>query len=97
MSFEGVVQNGVVVPDDPAALPEEGTRVRVEPAPATVPATPRPPAPAEGPKSAGEANLPADRPKTFAEAFARFRGAAHGLPEDLAAQHEHYRLGVPKR
>ena len=30
MQLEGVVQNGVIVPDDAKALPE-GTRVRIEP------------------------------------------------------------------
>ena len=36
-------------------------------------------------------------PKTFGEHFARFKGAIKDLPEDLADQHEHYRLGTPKR
>jgi len=35
--------------------------------------------------------------RTFGERFAQFKGAASGLPEDLAKQHEHYRLGTPKR
>jgi hypothetical protein len=70
MELEGVVHNGVIVPDDVAALPE-GTRVRIEP-------------------------VPAEEPKTFGERFAAFRGVVEAAP-DLAAQHEHYRLGVPKR
>ena len=37
------------------------------------------------------------QPITFGQWFARFKGALPGLPEDLAAQHEHYRLGTPKR
>lgn len=76
MELEGVVQNGVIVPDDAAALPE-GMRVRITPAPA------------EAPK--------AEPPKSFGERHAAFRGAIPDLPEDLAAQHEHYRLGTPKR
>ena len=36
-------------------------------------------------------------PRPFGERFAQFKGAIPGLPEDLAAQHEHYRLGTPKR
>ena len=32
MELEGVVHNGVIVPDDATALPE-GTRVRITPAP----------------------------------------------------------------
>ena len=71
MELEGVVRNGVIVPDDGAAL-AEGTRVRI---------TPTPP----------------DKPRTFGERFAQFKGAAPGLPVDLAAQHDHYRLGTPKR
>ena len=71
MELEGVVHNGVIVPDDATALPE-GTRVRITP-------------------------VPADVPKTFGERYARFKGAASGLPADLAEQHEHYRLGTAKR
>ena len=71
MELEGVVQNGVIVPDDTSAFPE-GTRVRIE-------------------------AVPVEKPKTFAERFAKFRGAVTGLPSDLAAQHDHYRMGTPKR
>lgn len=35
--------------------------------------------------------------KTFGERYAQYKGAAAGLPTDLAEQHEHYRLGIPKR
>jgi len=71
MEFEGVVHNGIIVPDNVTALPE-GTRVRITPA-------------------------PSDKPKPFGARFAKFKGAATGLPVDLAKQHEHYRLGTPKR
>jgi hypothetical protein len=71
MEIEGVVHNGVVVPDDATAL-EEGTRVRIIP-------------------------VPVEAPKPFGERFAQFKGAVPGLPADLASQHEHYRLGTPKR
>ena len=71
MELEGVVQNGVIVPDDATALPE-GTRVRIEP-------------------------VAAEKPKSFGERMARFKGILRGLPTDLAAQHDHYRLGKPKR
>lgn len=71
MEIEGIVQNGVVVPDDVAAL-TEGARVRIIP-------------------------VAVDKGKSFGERFAQFKGAARGLPEDLAAQHDHYRLGMPKR
>jgi len=71
MELEGVVHNGVIVPDDATALPE-GTRVRITP-------------------------VSGDKPKAFGERFAQFKGAVPGLPADLAAQHDHYRLGTPKR
>lgn len=71
MELTGMVQNGVIVPDDPTAL-AEGTRVRILPA-------------------------PLEQPKTFGERFAQFKGAVPGLPADLAEQHDHYRLGTPKR
>ena len=71
MELEGVVHNGVVVPDNAAALPE-GTRVRIIVA-------------------------PAEKPKSFGERYAHLKGAVHGLPVDLAAQHDHYRLGKLKR
>jgi hypothetical protein len=34
--------------------------------------------------------------KTFGERYKQFLGAIEG-PSDLASQHEHYRLGTPKR
>jgi hypothetical protein len=71
MEFEGVVHNGVIVPDDASVLPE-GTRVRIAP-------------------------VTSENIKPFGERFAQFKGAVSGLPADLAAQHEHYRLGTPKR
>ncbi len=71
MEIEGVVHNGVIVPDDATAL-SEGTRVRITP---ILPETPKP----------------------FGDRFGQFKGAAAGLPTDLARQHEHYRLGTPKR
>ena len=71
MELEGVVHNGVIVPDDAMALPE-GTRVRI-------------------------ISVPPEEAQSFGERFAQFKGAASGLPEDLAEQHDHYRIGTPKR
>ncbi len=71
MELEGVVHNGVIVPDDATAL-AEGTRVRITP-------------------------VPLEKPRPFGERFAQFKGTVPGLPEDLAEQHDHYRLGTPKR
>jgi hypothetical protein len=71
MELEGVVLNGVIVPDEAGTLPE-GARVRISPI-------------------VEEQSLP------FGVRFAPFKGAAAGLPADLAEQHDHYRLGTPKR
>jgi len=71
MEIEGVVHNGVIVPDDATAF-AEGTRVRITP-------------------------VPVEAPTTFGERFAQYKGALPGLPPDLAKQHDHYRLGTPKR
>jgi len=71
MELEGVVHNGVIVPDDATEV-SEGTRVRTTP-------------------------VPPENPKPFGERFAQFKGAAPVLPTDLADQHDHYRLGIPKQ
>ncbi len=71
MELEGVVHNGVIVPDDATAL-AEGTRVRIAP-------------------------VQAEKAQPFGQRFAKFKGAAAGLPPYLSEQHEHYRLGTPKR
>lgn len=71
MEIQGVVQNGVIVPDDAGAL-LDGTRVRITP-------------------------IVGDSASSFGDRYAQFKGKATGLPPDVAAQHEHYRLGIPKR
>lgn len=71
MELEGVVQDGVIIPDDSTDLPE-GMRVRIT-------------------------AVPPGESSTFGERYAQFKGVASGLPEDMAAQHDHYRLGTPKR
>ena len=71
MELEGVVHNGVIVPDDAAAL-AEGTRVTIAP-------------------------VVGENPTPFGQRFAQFKGAVTGLPADLAQQHDHCRLGTPKR
>jgi hypothetical protein len=76
MELQGVVHNGVIVPDDASAWPE-GMRVQISPAPVTNPTPPNPP--------------------PFGQRFAKFKGVVNNLPADLAEQHEHYRLGSPKR
>jgi hypothetical protein len=78
MELEGVVHDGVIVPDDATALPE-GTRVRI-----TI-------------STVQQATTKTGQASTFAERYAEFRGAATSLPDDLAKQHDHYRLGTPRR
>jgi hypothetical protein len=38
-----------------------------------------------------------ERPATVAERFKNVIGRATGLPEDMAAQHDHYIHGAPKK
>lgn len=38
-----------------------------------------------------------DRPKTLAERWTGIAGMTVDLPEDAAAQHDHYLYGTPKR
>lgn len=40
---------------------------------------------------------PLEKPRPFGERFAKFKGAVPELPEDLAEQHDHYRLGTAKQ
>jgi hypothetical protein len=71
MKLEGVVQNGVIIPDDARAL-AEGMRVRIEP-------------------------VQVGNETTFGHLFGDLVIDCPDLPTDLAAQHDHYRLGKPKR
>jgi hypothetical protein len=71
MEIEGVVQNGVIVPDDADALPE-GTRVRIR-------------------------ETLRDDVKSFGHRYAKYKNVIQDMPDDLAAQHDHYRLGTPKK
>ncbi len=71
MKMEGVVHNGVIVPDNAQAL-TEGTRVRIEPVKAAM-------------------------QTTFGQLFGDLVIDCPDLPTDLAAQHDHYRLGKPMR
>ena len=71
MEIQGVVHNGVVVPDDATALVEGNSRLDHH-------ALRRP-------------------AQDVRRAICDFKGAIPGLPSDLAQQHDHYRLGTPKR
>jgi hypothetical protein len=77
MTYLGHYQNGVIVLDNGATIPE-GARVRVE---LVAPLT---------------ENEQRQQPSLF-ERYKSFIGKAEGLPADLAAQHDHYLYGTPKK
>jgi hypothetical protein len=82
MLLEGTVINGAIILDGNRQLPE-GARVEVA---------------FKEPLSAFE-NVQ-DRPKAaspLGEELMKLAGTAVGLPEDMAAQHDHYLHGTPKR
>ena len=41
--------------------------------------------------------LPQPPSRSFGERYARFIGAVKGAPDDLAASHDYYLYGTPKR
>jgi hypothetical protein len=81
MELEGTVTGGLLVLDDGATLPE-GTRFRALPIPFGSPVSE--PEPVAG---------------WFMRDFGQFCRVINDpeSPTDLASQHEHYRLGTPKR
>ena len=78
MMCRGKVKNGVVVLDDPTALPE-GTEVTVRAVKAASPT--------------GKGS----RERSLYDRFKPFVGIAKHLPADLAANHDHYLHGAPRR
>jgi hypothetical protein len=86
MVYQGTVKNGVVVFDS-AAIPPDGTQVRVEPV-ASVKAD-------LGGNAAREPN-DADV-KAFWDELMTFAGQAKDLPPDLSLRHDHYRRERQKR
>jgi len=103
MELEGTYHDGVIVPDDTTTM-SEGMRVRIEPvtkSDATAPQVPLIPFSVRYAEFKG--CLPADTPadlstrKSFLESYGDLIGEFPDLPTDLAAQHDHYRLGTPKR
>lgn len=76
MTVNGIVQNGAIVLDNGATLPE-GVRVEVIV------------------KDAGEPT--GGENVSLRDVLAGFAGCMEGLPPDMAAQHDHYLHGTPKR
>jgi hypothetical protein len=103
MLLEGHVENGQIVLDSAAPLPD-GTRVRVETIAAS-PTEPSPPTDSGKPidslqaikeRIARERSNPTPR-ATLAERYKTFLGSHLDLPADAAANHDFYLLhGFPK-
>jgi hypothetical protein len=72
MTYQGHIQNGVAVFDEPVSLPD-GLKVCIVPV-------------------VEDARQPGER-KTLAERFKNIIGAVDDLPEDMAANHDHYLHG----
>ena len=83
MLLQGTVINGAIVLDDCDRLPE-GARVEVD---LKVPQTSEVQDQRGLPKAASP----------LGEALMLLAGTAVGLPSDMAAQHDHYLHGTPKR
>lgn len=79
--YEGHIENGVVVFDEPVSLPD-GTLVRVE---AVTNGASEPVKPAPG------------LARTLAARWKKFLSHTVDLPADAAAQHDHYLYGTPKK
>ena len=79
MEFTGRVENGSIVLDPPAKLPE-GARVRVQLLTSLQAAAER----------VARARAEPDTAPTLAERMARVMGTAVDLPTDLAERHDHY-------
>ena len=83
MLLEGTVINGTIVLDGGEKLPE-GARVEVA---------------LKESEACSHEKVP-KRPRAaspLGEALMKLAGTAVGLPEDMAAQHDHYLHGTPKR
>jgi hypothetical protein len=88
MDIRGRVKGGVVVLDDPEALPE-GSVVHVEPVEAAEPA-----------KVAESVKATEEEGREGPSLFERLRdvvGIIKDGPPDLAKNHDHYLYGTPKR
>ena len=87
MTYRGHIENGVVVLDDHARIPE-GTPVQVWDRPDVRDDDPAPESPGDLPDE--------DAIPTLYERLEGLIGTVD-LPEDFAEQHDHYLHGTPKR
>jgi hypothetical protein len=81
MELEGTVSGGMIVPDAGTPSMDDGTRIEFQMKPAQA--------------VASEASDP--KPGWFYELFKDLIVDDPDSPGDRAAQHDHYRLGTPKR
>ena len=82
MSYNGIVQQGVIVLDGGITLPE-GAKVQVVVTPETV----------TGPGDTDGLTIG----QKLAALARKYESEPCDLPEDLAANHDHYLHGLPKR
>ncbi len=85
MTYQGRVENGVVVLGGDAKL-AEGTLVSVRPVRRRSQTSPR-----------QRAKPRSRRRESLGDALLRFSGCVSGLPSDLARNHDHYLYGLPKK
>ena len=83
MLLEGTVVNGSIVLDGNEQLPE-GARVEISVREQT-------------PRTAENVEKHPKAASALGEALMKLAGTAIGLPDDMAAQHDHYLHGTPKR
>ena len=88
MAYRGRMRNGVVVLDQPAAIPD-GSPVSVR---ALKPKAGR----AARGKPKGKPVRRAKGAETLLESLKPFIGMAQGLPADFSVNHDHYLYGTPK-
>jgi hypothetical protein len=86
MTYRGHVKNGVIVPEAGADLPE-GAEVRID-----VTVSENAPGPAQPHDEDATTEIP-----SFYERYKSVIGVIKDLPQDFAANHDHYIHGQPKR
>jgi len=79
--LQGIVKNGVVVPEQGSRSLPEGAKVIIEYAPAPQPG----------------ADVPADSGLSLSETLLKYAGTIKGLPPDFARNHDHYIHGTRKK
>ena len=89
MTYRGKVKNGVVVLDEPSAIPD-GSAVVVRALKPTAARSPRG-------RTKGRSVRRGKGAETLLEGLKPFLGMARGLPADFSVNHDHYLYGTPKQ